>query len=34
VPDSKTLKLLLVEDNLDGQQFLGQALIEIEENRQ
>jgi len=32
VTDSKTLKLLLVEDDLDDEQFLCEALIEIEEN--
>ncbi len=31
--DSKTLKLLLVEDNLDDEQLLCEALIEIEEQR-
>jgi DNA-binding NarL/FixJ family response regulator len=34
VPDSKTLKLLLVEDDLEDEQLLCEALIEIEENRQ
>jgi DNA-binding response OmpR family regulator len=34
VPDSKTLKLLLVEDDLEDEQLLCDALIEIEENRQ
>jgi DNA-binding NarL/FixJ family response regulator len=34
VPDSKTLKLLLVEDDLEDEQLLSEALIEIEENRQ
>jgi DNA-binding NarL/FixJ family response regulator len=34
VPDSKTLKLLLVEDSLEDQQLLCEALLEIEENRQ
>jgi two-component system cell cycle response regulator len=33
VNDSKTLKLLVVEDNLEDEQLLGEALIEIEENR-
>ena len=32
--DSKILKLLLVEDDLDDQQLVCEALIEIEENRQ
>ena len=32
--DSKTLKLLLVEDNLEDEELLCEALIEIEENRQ
>lgn len=31
---SKTLKLLLVEDNLADEQLLSEAFIEIEENRQ
>jgi PleD family two-component response regulator len=34
VTDSKTLKLLLVEDDLEDEQLLCEALIEIEENRQ
>jgi len=34
VPDSKTLKLLLVEDSLEDEQLLREALLEIEENRQ
>jgi PleD family two-component response regulator len=34
VPDPKTLKLLLVEDDLEDEQLLSEALIEIEENRQ
>jgi PleD family two-component response regulator len=34
VTDSKTLKLLLVEDDLDDEQLLCEALVEIEENRQ
>jgi PleD family two-component response regulator len=33
VPDSKTLKLLLVEDSLEDEQLLCEALLEIEENR-
>jgi DNA-binding NarL/FixJ family response regulator len=33
VPDSKTLKLLLVEDSLEDEQLLREALLEIEENR-
>lgn len=32
--DTKTLKLLVVEDNLEDEQLLCEALIEIEENRQ
>lgn len=32
--DSKILRLLLVEDDLDDEQLLCEALIEIEENRQ
>ena len=32
--DSKTLKLLLVEDDLEDEQVLCEALIEIDENRQ
>ena len=32
--DSKTLKLLLVEDDLEDEQLLSEALIEIEENQQ
>ena len=32
--DPKTLKLLLVEDDLEDEQLLSEALIEIEENRQ
>ncbi len=32
--DPKTLKLLLVEDDLQDEQLLSEALIEIEENRQ
>jgi two-component system cell cycle response regulator len=34
VNHSKTLKLLVVEDDLEDEQLLCQALIEIEENRQ
>jgi DNA-binding NarL/FixJ family response regulator len=34
VTDHKTLKLLLVEDDLEDEQLLREALIEIEENRQ
>jgi len=34
VPDSKTLKLLLVEDDLEDEQLLREALLEIEESRQ
>jgi len=34
VPDSKTLKLLLVEDDLEDEQLLAEAILEIEENRQ
>jgi PleD family two-component response regulator len=34
VPDSKTLQLLLVEDSLEDEQLLCDALLEIEENRQ
>jgi DNA-binding NarL/FixJ family response regulator len=34
VTDSKNLKLLLVEDDLEDEQMLSEALIEIEENRQ
>jgi GGDEF domain-containing protein len=32
--DSKTLKLLLVEDNLEDEQFLSEAILEIEETHQ
>lgn len=32
--DSKTLKLLLVEDSLEDEELLREALLEIEENRQ
>jgi PleD family two-component response regulator len=34
VTDSKNIKLLLVEDDLEDEQLLCEALIEIEENRQ
>jgi len=34
VTDSKTLKILLVEDDLEDEQLVSEALIEIEENRQ
>jgi len=34
VTDSKNLKLLLVEDDLEDEQLLSEALNEIEENRQ
>jgi len=34
VPDSKILKLLLVEDDLEDEQLVCEALLEIEENRQ
>jgi PleD family two-component response regulator len=34
VTDAKNLKLLLVEDDLEDEQLLCEALIEIEENRQ
>jgi CheY-like chemotaxis protein len=33
VADSKTLKLLLVEDDLEDEQLISEALIEIEEQR-
>ena len=33
MPDSKTLKLLLVEDNLEDERLLCEALLEVEENR-
>jgi DNA-binding NarL/FixJ family response regulator len=33
VPDSKTLKLLIVEDSLEDEQLLCEALLEIEEHR-
>ncbi len=34
MPDSKTLQLLLVEDSLEDERLLCDALLEIEENRQ
>jgi DNA-binding response OmpR family regulator len=34
VPDPRILKILLVEDDLEDEQLLGEAFIEIEENRQ
>ena len=34
MPDSKTLKLLVVEDSVEDEQLLCEALLEIEENRQ
>jgi DNA-binding response OmpR family regulator len=34
VPDPRVLKILLVEDDLEDAQLLGEAFIEIEENRQ
>ena len=34
MPDPKTIKLLLVEDDLEEEQLLNEAFIEIEENRQ
>jgi len=34
VTDTKTLKLLLVEDEVEDEQLLCEALVEIEENRQ
>jgi DNA-binding NarL/FixJ family response regulator len=34
LPDSKTIQLLLVEDSLEDEALLREALIEIEENRQ
>lgn len=33
MPDSKNLKLLLVEDDLEDEQLVCEALLEIEENR-
>jgi GGDEF domain-containing protein len=34
VPDSRTIQLLLVEDDPEDEQLLAEALLEIEENRQ
>jgi two-component system, NarL family, sensor histidine kinase UhpB len=34
VPDPRILKILLVEDDLEDERLLSEALIEIEENRQ
>jgi PleD family two-component response regulator len=34
VPDPRILKILLVEDDLEDEQLIGEALIEIQENRQ
>jgi DNA-binding response OmpR family regulator len=34
VPDPRILKILLVEDDLEDEQLLGEAFIEIQENRQ
>jgi DNA-binding response OmpR family regulator len=34
VPDSRTIKLLLVEDDPEDEKLISEALIEIEENRQ
>jgi CheY-like chemotaxis protein len=34
VPEPRILKILLVEDDPEDQQLLGEAIIEIEENRQ
>jgi len=34
VPDPRILRILLVEDDFDDEQLLGEALIEIQENRQ
>jgi GGDEF domain-containing protein len=34
VPDSRTIKLLLIEDDPDDERLLSEALLEIEENRQ
>jgi DNA-binding response OmpR family regulator len=34
VPDSRTIKLLLVEDDPEDEKLLSEALLEIEENRQ
>ena len=34
MPDPKILKILLVEDDLEDEQLLGEAFMEIQENRQ
>jgi len=34
VPDPRILKILLVEDDFDDEQLLGEAFIEIQEKRQ
>lgn len=34
MPEPRILKILLVEDDLEDEQLLGEAFIEIEENRQ
>jgi DNA-binding response OmpR family regulator len=34
VPDPRILKILLVEDDLEDEQLLSEAFVEIEENRQ
>lgn len=34
MPDPRILRILLVEDDFDDEQLLGEALIEIQENRQ
>ncbi|MGA2215703.1 MAG: response regulator [Bryobacteraceae bacterium] len=34
MPEPRILKILLVEDDPEDQQLLGEAIIEIEENRQ
>lgn len=34
MPDPRILKILLVEDDFDDEQLLGEAFIEIQENRQ
>jgi DNA-binding response OmpR family regulator len=34
VPDSRTIKLLLVEDDPEDEELISEALLEIEENRQ
>ena len=34
MPDPRILKILLVEDDLEDEQLLGEAFIEIQENRQ